>query len=384
MKDVVITVGTAMGGVLELARSIKKEVDCKVYVLCTDLKTSDTINTSKFVNEVLYIAGESEADYINEVKNWYNNAEFYENPVLYFTTDTSCFYVSNNREWFEERFELCMPSSEIIKTYTKKGLAEISAVEAGLIVPATRVLSGEEDFAYVLSNFVFPVIIKPQATYLRNDIDFKIKVVKGQQELRETAMGLIDKGNTLLCQEYIPGDDETSFFYLFHRTEEGHVVENMGRRILQTGKEGGLMAKGLTEYNSTLSNMCKIFLDRINYVGIGGLEFKSHNNKFYFIEMNIRVEGILKIAEIANSPISLASYYYKSGEYEKIARLRNQQSDGVLYMDFQMLIGAQLKRKKYFSLFKDIINAIFANRTGVNVYSSDDPNPFWHLVKSKF
>src|SRR5690606_35097834 len=108
-------------------------------------------------------------------------------------------------------------SSEIIKTYTQKGVAEVSASEAGLTVPMTQIINIEEDINKVINNFSFPVILKPRATYLKSNINFKIKVIHDNEEFLKETTNHINENNTLLCQEFIPGDDSTSYYYLFYR-----------------------------------------------------------------------------------------------------------------------------------------------------------------------
>lgn len=384
MKDIVIAAGTAVGSVLELARSIKKEVDCKSYVLCTSRKTAEIIQSSKFIDEVIFIDGSTEINYIEAIKSWCQSKEFKTKPILYFTTDTSCFYVDNDREWFEQRFELCLPSSNIIKTYTQKGLAEVNASEAGLAVPKTLIIDDTGDIERVIERFSFPVILKPRATYLKNNIDFKIKVLHNKTELLSFANNLIEKGNTILCQEFIPGGNDSSYYYLFYRTTNGEVFTNIGRKTFQSSKDGGIMAKGLVEYNDEIASLCKNFLNTIDYIGIGGIEFKKYNGIYYFIEMSTRLEGFFKIAEVSNSPLSKISYYDLSNNDLKVSELTNcNQRDGIVYMDFIVTLVTRINSKNLFALISDLFSSVFNSKVKLNIYSKEDLKPFWLVLKRK-
>lgn len=383
MIDIVITAKNAIGSGLTLARSIKKETNCKVFFLCTAYNASQTLITSNYVDEVLYIEDDFESEYINTIKEWYQQYEFAKKPILYFTTDDSCFYINENREWFEENFVLCLPSSEIIKNYTEKGLAEVDASNAGLIVPKTQIIDTTEDINKVASCFSFPVIIKPRATYLKATIDFKIKVINNIDEFVIETVDIINQGNTLLCQEYIPGEDDAIHYYLFYRGKNDHIYENMGRKTLQSTSRGGDMVKGIVEYNSRLSKTCHDFLNKIDYKGIGGIEFKKYNGKYYFIEMSTRLEGFFKIAEVSNSPLSLLSYYDLSDNAEKVAKLSSfEQQDGISYMDFRATLVANIKRRRFIHLFYDMFSAVFNPRTKLNIFSMQDQKPFWLTIKN--
>src|SRR5690606_6357844 len=126
-------------------------------------------------------------------------------------------------------------------------------------------------------------------------IEFKIKVIKDKQEFIAFSEDCLRNGATLLCQEFVPGGNDTSYYYIFYRNKDGEIFENMGRKTLQSTSSGGIMVKGVTCYNSELSELCKGFLSSIDYVGIGGVEFKKYNGKYYFIEMSVRLEGFFKI-----------------------------------------------------------------------------------------
>lgn len=384
MKNIIILVGSANGSALALIQAIKKEAACKTYVLCTNKRTAEIIASSKYINEVHIISSsDDEATYVGEIKEWYATKSFEEKPILYFTYDTACYYIDNNRKWFEEKFELCLPSSKIIKTFTQKGLAEVNALEAGLTVPKTQIIDTREDIDKVINSFSFPIILKPRATYLKANIGFKIKVIETKEEFLLETTNLINQNNTLLCQEFIPGGNNTSFYYLFYRGSNGVKNENIGKKTLQSTPNGGIMLQGIVEYDSTLSEICHNFLNRIDYKGIGGIEFKKYNDKFYFIEMSTRLEGFYKIAEVSNSPLSLLSYYDLSNNVERRdALINSKQNDGMVYMDFIPTLVTKIKSRKYISFIRDVFTAIFSPQTKLNVFSMSDPKPFFLTLKN--
>lgn len=385
MRDIVITIGSAQGSALALARSIKKEITCKAYALCTDLRTSKIIETSKAIDEVLFIKDKSEIGYIEKIKKWYVTKRFKEKPILYFTYDTACFYIDKHRDWFEEHFVLCMPSSKIIQNFTQKGVAEQSAENVGLIVPKTTIIEKDEDIDIIAESFSFPVVVKPRATYLKQNIGFKIKILCNKEEFITFIPTIIRSDTSLVCQEYVPGSDEDVYYYLFYRGLDGKIYDNVGRKLLQSPPGGGIMAKGIVKYNEPLILLSRNFLEKIDYVGIGGIEYKKYNGIFYFIEMSTRLEGFFKIAEISNSPLSLASYYDNVHDGEKLIELADKtQEDGFIYVDFIPTVSAYLKSKRYFKLCRDILSIFFNRKVKLNIYSKNDTKPFWLSLKSIF
>lgn len=380
MKDIVITVGSAKGSALALIRAIKKEIICDAYVLCTDPKTAEIISASKFVKEVHLIVAGTEKEYVNEIKKWYVTKVFDVKPILYFTFDNACYYIDNHRQWFDDNFTMCLPSSQIIQTFTQKGKAESAAINTGLTVPRTQIVDTREDVERVINSFSFPIIIKPRATYLKGDVNFKIKVFADKVIFIREIEQLIDNKNSLLCQEFIPGGNDAAWYYLFYRDSNGIIYNNMGRKTLQSSSNGGFMLKGRSEYNEDLTQICHAFLDKIDYRGIGGVEFKYYNNKYYFIEMSTRLEGFYQITEDSGVPLSIISYYDLSSKRDSLLRYKNlKQKDGIEYVDLIPFIVDRKKSKKILSLAFEILDILFSNKTNPNVYSRSDKKPFFKL-----
>lgn len=376
MKDIVITAGTATGSVLALAEAITSKVKCSVYVLCTNKSICKIFASSRFVTSAVYINAPDEKGYITEIKNWYKKTKFEHKPILYFTTDVSCFYIDNYREWFESNFELCLPSSNIIRTFTKKGLAELKAHEAGLSIPKTIVINDKSDIDTIISEFKFPIILKPRAAYLKEGIDFKIKVFENKKDFLSFCARFIENKNSLLCQEFVPGGNDSSYYYIFYRDNNGRVFENIGRKTLQSTVNGGIMLKGVTMYDANLSELCKNFLNIIDYKGIGGIEFKKYNGKFYFIEMSVRLEGFYKICESSKSYLSLISYYDKAGLTTPNNYNNATQVDNIVYVDLISTLITNLKNKEILNFLKNVSEPILNPTIAINTLSIKDPLPF--------
>jgi len=376
MKDIVITAGTATGSVMALAEAITSKVGCKAYVLCTNETACRVFASSRFIKSAIYIKANNEQEYIAKIQNWFKTKVFEKKPILYSTNDTSCFYIDNNRDWFETNFDLCLPSSNIVQRFTQKGQAESEASKAGLTIPKTIVLEKKYDIDVVISEFSFPVILKPRATYLKQGVNFKIKVFKDKKKFIDFCSKYIENDISLLCQEFIPGGNDSSFYYIFYRNQEGNIFDNMGRKTLQSTPDGGIMLKGLTEYNEQLSELSKNFLNTIDYQGIGGIEFKKYNEKFYFIEMSVRLEGFYKICEASNSYLSLISYYDITGLEIPSTLKSAKQIDGVVYTDLISTLKYYLKNKNILTALQDLTRAVTDPKSKINNFSAKDAKPF--------
>ena len=128
----------------------------------------------------------------------------------------------------------------------------------GLTVPRTTCINDMQDVEKVADTFTFPVIIKPLSVEHGEQIGFKYKILNRNGFMQEDLWNSLS-GN-LLCQEYIPGSDNSYWFYVFFRSGQGDVTECMGVKTMQSN---GIMAVGTTRYNPELAQVAREFLKRI-------------------------------------------------------------------------------------------------------------------------
>ncbi|MCK0147048.1 hypothetical protein MWU78_15435 [Arenibacter sp. F26102] len=380
MAEIIVFAGSSIGSVLSLLEQIKKKNKCTSYVVCLNSEAQPIFEKSCYVDGVKTLWNSNEEEFFHEFKNWFYQINPPKKPVVYFTTDTSCFLVNLYRDWFESNCTLCLPSSEIITTFTKKGVAELAAKDNGLSIPKTAVIQKVEDLKEIVNSFVFPVIIKPRSAYESQKAPFKVKILN-QSVFYEETKDYLSKGYSFVCQEYIPGNDDSAYFYIFYRSLTGKINSVVGRKVLQNPPRAGIMAKGLIEDNVELTSQCKVFLEKIDYKGLGGLEFKKFDEKYYFIEMSTRLEGFFKISSIANVPMGLISYNDLCGIEEDAGNLKLKQQNGGIYIDLKSMIGAHKRNNSYFKLFLDSWSLVFNKKYQLNVYSNNDRKPFFSWLK---
>ena len=339
MKDIVIFAGTSPWSVLSLCKmAYKKKV--KAYVVCVENGYGNIYSQSKYVFKGYDVK-------LNELNKFWNDFfsknNFSEKPILYFTSDSTCLIAEREREFYESKFDLCLPSNSIINTFLDKRNAEKGAIENGLKVPNSKLISCVDDIDI---NFQLPLIIKPIDSSIQNNIGFKFKIINDYEKFKIEATNIINQNKVFLTQEYIPGNDTDYKFYIFYRDKDGNIQECMGEKSLQSN---GIMTIGITQYDEKLSKISRDFLDKINYIGIGGIEYKKYNDEYYFIEMSVRTEGFLAISDI--SEVSLAQSSYNSianGVFNK-----SIQRDNIKYIVFLGWIINRIKSKKIVVLIKE-------------------------------
>ncbi|EHQ43987.1 ATP-grasp domain-containing protein [Myroides odoratus] len=377
MTDVIIFNG-ALGSVLAIARIAKREKNNRVFVICLDIENYDFYKKSNCIDEVIaYNYNSHNLSFLEWFKGWYISKSFSFKPIMYFASDKSCLLINQVRSEIEEFCILCLPSSHIVQTYNEKGLAEIDAKNNGLDIPNTIVVSNHNDIEVVNREFLFPVILKPRNTGSSKSIGFKVKIVDTPEEFKVISEKILMNNDDFLCQEFIKGNDESAFFYIFYRNENGDIFSNSGKKILQSPPGQGVMAKGLLYQVEELDSICKNFLDNINYVGIGGIEFKKYRNKYYFIEMSTRLEGFFGITKVSNVNLGLVSYFDLSKRKFDFNN-RNSNTNG-RYVDLYLLTYTRIKNKQLLLLLKEYVYIIFNRNYYINVFDWKDFKPFCKL-----
>jgi predicted ATP-grasp superfamily ATP-dependent carboligase len=361
MKDVVVLAG-APGSVLSICECAYRH-GVKSYVICIDSGEARLFSKSKYVTCSYDVTA---SDFIPFINNFVLKHAFAEKPIMYFTSDQSCRLVSKYREKINVSFDLCLPSNEIIHNFSTKGLAETCAENNGLTVPKTKIITTTDDIEKIEQTFDFPVIIKPVIVEDKAKTGFKARILDKIQFASFTK-NITSRSGRVLCQEYIPGKDENCKFYMFYRSKDGRISECIGKKNLQSPPLNGIMAIGTTEYDENLSEISKKFLAKINYFGLGGIEYKKYNGKYYFIEMSVRAEGFLSISDIAEISHAETSFCDINGfpvDMEK------KQKEKVNYYAMLSWMRTRVRQRKFLRLLSEMFMVAFYHNHKIGDYMS--------------
>ena len=347
-RDIVVLAGTAPHSVLALCKMAKRH-NAHTYVVCVD-DGFEYYSRSRLVSEAFMVSRKDEKSFW---ERFFASHTFDGKPILYPTTDAACLLIDNDRAFYEALFEVCMPTHEIISAYNDKTVAENEAAKYGLNVPKTCVVRSATDFEDVIGHLKLPVIVKPQGAIYLTKVGFKFRIIEKFEDLEDLGV-ILSQGCQLVIQEYIPGDDDKYSFYLFYRAKDGTIHDCMGVKTLQ---RTGIMAVGTVKQDDYLTHICRDYLQNIDYYGIGGIEFKRYNGKYYFIEMSTRTEGFLAIAQMAGTSLVEASYLDITGSSKEVVGAK----ENTVYVDTFFWILRRIQEKQFGlwikELFRFLLNA---------------------------
>ncbi len=168
----------------------------------------------------------------------------------------------------------------------------------GILYPKTFIYSKDMNLNYTL-DFDFPVILKPSNSvdYFAHEFETQHKVYKidTREELDEVIKQIYDAGysDTLIMQEFIPGDDTYMRVMTGYANKNGKVeLMCLGHTMLEEHTPHGIgnHAVVMTECNSDLANKLKTFLEDIHYTGFFNFDIKycEKDNTFRVFEINVR------------------------------------------------------------------------------------------------
>ena len=133
MKDIVVLAGTTAWSVLSLCKAAV-EHGAKTYCVCVGLSRTMDYSRNKYVTEAYNVELENLRQFWED---FFNRHLFQEKPILFAVYDGVCLLVDENRVFYESYFDLCLPSSQIVRVFNDKSLAGDVACANGMTVPKT-------------------------------------------------------------------------------------------------------------------------------------------------------------------------------------------------------------------------------------------------------
>lgn len=193
--------------------------------------------------------------------------------------------------------------------------------EYGIGHPRTAAIA--DNLETIAKEVGFPALIKPNHSMGAKGIT----LVNNLQELKEKAPLIIAEYGESALQEYIASK---SYYYnlMLYRSKEGRFGNSVIIKIMRYYPvKGGSSSFCMSVEDEKMTEMCKILLDKLNWVGFADFDILEKGDKDYkIIEINPRVPASLRGAAISgvNYPemmiedlmkSELRTYKYETGKY---------------------------------------------------------------------
>ena len=238
-----------------------------------------------------------------EVLNNFYNEHKNEKILLVSATENYIELISKNKDYLKDKFYFNYANINIIKTLSNKELFYKKYMNNGIIeLPKTIYYNLKKDNDIKL-DFPYPVIVKAANVVSYRKLSFngqnKIYKVKNEEELKKVIKDIKNGGylDTLIIQEYIPGDDSTLFDSVVYADTSSKVKRITFAQIgLQEHKKdlvgnAAVLINGYNEYDD--KNIIERIKKLSETIGITGfaefdLKYDARINDYKLLEINPR------------------------------------------------------------------------------------------------
>jgi predicted ATP-grasp superfamily ATP-dependent carboligase len=215
-------------------------------------------------------------------------------PILLYQYDGDLLFVSRNRAALAERFRFTIADGELIERLIDKTRFHELAVERGLPVPATTVVTPAGEAGPPELPLAFPVILKPvtrrDSTWRPVAGSAKALLVDSPAALAEVWPRLERAGLGMVAQEHVAGGEERIESYHAYVDERGEVAgEFTGRKIRTLPPRLGFTTACEITDEGDVRELGRHCMSALGLRGVAKVDFKrSPSGELTLLEVNPR------------------------------------------------------------------------------------------------
>ena len=239
-----------------------------------------------------------------------------QRPVLIITDEMALLTISELRDELNGLFRFRLPTHETVIMLHNKAQFHEYAVANDFPVPKGVVLRDVADIPR-LQSLRFPVIIKPaDKRYFHSGDAPRLVIAPDWKKAASFSRKLLESVGEVIVQERVDGPDNSIYFCLFYRGASGATVMFTGRKLASSPPHVGSTAFCISaaDVGKNLERITHSFLERVEYVGLGGIEYKwdAAYSRFVMIEPTVgRTDWQEEIATLSGINVPLAGYYHE-------------------------------------------------------------------------
>jgi len=197
----------------------------------------------------------------------------------------------------QEGIKFIGPSSRVLKLMGDKVAARREMVKAGVpVVPGTdECVAGFEEARGIANEVEYPVIIKPSGggggigmTIVMNEGELR-KALESSQVIAKTTFGLCD----VYIEKYLSNPRHIEFQILgdsqgnvIHLGERECSIQRRHQKLIEESPSTALTPAMRAKMGEIAANAARF----VGYEGAGTMEFLFSGGRFYFLEVNARVQ----------------------------------------------------------------------------------------------
>jgi predicted ATP-grasp superfamily ATP-dependent carboligase/L-amino acid N-acyltransferase YncA len=376
MPPCVLLAQGAWGSTLEAIRSLgSRGVAVYVFVLGRDPMP---YAKSRYCRDARRLDCQDAASLSRELIDWCEAQRFSQKPLLLPFTDISTTFVAEARPILESHFTIGSPSPESVRGVMDKEQAHSLAIACGLDVPQTAVVRTHAELQAAAGMAKYPAIVKPTWWRERGSGGLKTMIFTTPHSLVAGLTPMLDGHASALVQEYVPGTDRDIETFVFYRGPRGTLWGCTSRKLRQSPLNAGIMATGHAVEIPDLRRLCAMFLERIDYHGLGGIEFKRSGDRLVYIETNARLGAFHALARKAGLDLVWIAYcdYSLGGLGEEPCSQHE-----AYYINWAAL-WATYGSRRVIPWAADVLRMLIKRPLKIAVFEWTDPCPSAYLIRN--
>ena len=292
-----------------------------------------------------------------------------KNIILIGCSDDYVSLIIKNKKKLEKYYLFNYPEEDLFNKLVDKKQFYSSFKNSILDFPKTYIYDVKENFNIKhINEFQYPIIIKPSNVVEYHNHSFtnqnKVYKVFEQTQIYNIIQAIKDSGyeDSLIFQEYIPGDDSRLFDSVFYCSSQGEIqLQSFGQIGLQEHTKTGIgnltvVINGYNQFGNTeeIQKELKKFIQDIHYTGVCefDLKYDERDKKFKVFEINPRQAR--SSYYLTKCGYNLAEYFVDDLIYKKTKKFRFITDQVVLSFVPMKVIKKYIKNKEYVKKVKEL------------------------------
>ena len=244
--------------------------------------------------------------------------------VLFPTGDFDVLFIAEHQEVLKQYFAFPLPDRDLVDTIQNKWTLHQKAQECGVPSPLTYSCGNPDTLQAAGREAGYPCILKPVYSYRWHqgnnwDVVGGRKAIKigSPKELTDTYMRVRQADDTVLLQEFVPGDDSQIFVAGLYFGRHGDLQGGFtARKLAQYPPETGTGCLVEGTDNPEVMSLGTRLLQHVNYRGIAEVEFKrdTRDGSYKLIEINPRFWDQHRLGAACGVNLSYVAYRDLTGQ----------------------------------------------------------------------
>jgi D-aspartate ligase len=280
------------------------------------------------------------------------NKSAQKKAVIFCSSDSFAATISKHQSLFEQHFIITTPDQNMYWHFVAKQPTAEICITNNFPIPKTIYCTEKNQLLIKAQHLAYPLIIKPNLTF-GDEFPGKNLIAQTKYELTKFVNDYPQLETEVVVQEIVPSGDGKIYLVTTYSDKAGKVrIAYSGKKIRQYLPDYGVTCFGVSETNEYLKQITIQFLEAINYTGYATLEFAydEKNDRFYFIELNIRSFYHNQLFKDAGLDINYLAYQVEAQTGNNSERCIIHQKDGIYWLDFTRDFGSFLRKKQLSTL----------------------------------